>query len=61
MKLQRIVDLATNKNIFTDLKGYIIFCRTYLDYISKNLQAMIASQNENYYNFYQYGAELAGK
>ncbi len=54
MKLQDIVGMATNKNNFNDLEGYIKFCKIYLDYISENLQAIIVSQNENYYNFYQY-------
>jgi hypothetical protein len=57
MKLQKIVKMATDKRNFSDLKGYIKFCLTYLEYISKNLQAVIVSQNENYYNFYQYGKE----
>jgi len=57
MKLKKIVQMATNKDNFTDLNGYINFCRTYLAYISENLQAVIVSQNENYYNFYQYGSD----
>jgi len=54
MKLQKIVEMATDKSNFSDLNGYINFCRIYLEYISKNLQATIVSKNENYYNFYQY-------
>ncbi|NLT24860.1 MAG: hypothetical protein GXX82_17595 [Syntrophorhabdus sp.] len=57
MRLRAIVGKATNKDNFTNLKGYVNFCRTYLDYIASNLQATIVSQNENYYNFYQYGRE----
>ena len=57
MKLQSIVKKATNKGNFKNLKGYVNFCELYLDYISQNLQATIVSQNENYYNFYQYGAD----
>lgn len=57
MRLQKIVEKATNKNNFTNLKGYIEFCKIYLEYISSNLQATIVSQNENYYNFYQYGVD----
>lgn len=57
MKLQNIIEIATDKNNFTDLKGYVNFCQVYLDYISGNLQATIISRNENYYNFYQYGAD----
>jgi hypothetical protein len=57
MRLQKIVKMATDKGNFTDLNGYIQFCLTYLEYISKNLQAVIVSQNETYYNFYQYSKE----
>ena len=49
--------MATNKDNFTDLKGYVDFCEIYLDYVSENLQAIIVSQNENYYNFFQYGKD----
>jgi len=54
MKLKEIIEMATDKSNFSDLKGYIEFCKIYLDYISNNLQATIVSQNENYYTFYQY-------
>ena len=57
MKFQKIVEMATNKENFTNLEGYIRFCKIYLEYISSNLQATIVSQNENYYNFYQYGVD----
>ena len=57
MKLKKIVGMATNKDNFTDLKGYVDFCKIYLDYVSENLQAIIVSQNENYYNFFQYGKD----
>jgi hypothetical protein len=57
MKLQKIVKLATDKGNFTDLNGYYKFCLIYLEYISANIQAVIVSQNENHYNFYQYGKE----
>ena len=54
MKLEDIVAHAINKQKFTDLNGYIEFCRLYLDYVSEHLQAVIVSQNENHYQFYQY-------
>jgi len=57
MKLKKIVGMATNKDNFTDLKGYVDFCEIYLDYVSESLQAIIVSQNENYYNFFQYGKD----
>ncbi len=56
MKLRQIVEKATDKSNFQSLAGYINFCRTYLDYIREGgLQAVIVSQNENQYRFYQYG------
>lgn len=54
MKLKDIVAHAINKKKFTDLNGYVEFCRIYLDYVSEHLQAVIVSQNENHYCFYQY-------
>ena len=54
MSLEQIVNKAKDKNCFSDLDGYIFFCKEYLDYISDNLQAIIISQNENNYCFYQY-------
>jgi hypothetical protein len=57
MKLQNIVEMATDKDNFSDLAGYVDFCGIYLDYISTNLQATIVSQNENYYKFYQYNKD----
>lgn len=54
MSLEQIVNKATDKTNFSDLDGYISFCKEYLDYIYDNLQAIIISQNENNYCFYQY-------
>lgn len=54
MKLKDIVAHAIDKKKFSDLKGYIEFCKIYLDYVSEHLQAVIVSQNENHYRFYQY-------
>ena len=55
--LKQIVDKATDKSIFVDLKAFIKFCDEYLNYISDNLQAVIVSQNENHYRFFQYKKE----
>jgi len=55
--LHKIVNKAKDKSNFTDLKAYISFCDEYLRYISDNLQAIIISQNENHYRFYQYKKE----
>jgi hypothetical protein len=57
MTLKQLVNKAKNKSHFTDLKAYIKFCELYLNYISDNLQAIIVSQNENHYCFYQYKKE----
>lgn len=54
MSVKKIVQQATNKENFTDLSGFIKFCNEYLSYVSENLQAVIVSQNENHYHFYQY-------
>jgi hypothetical protein len=57
MKLKELINKAKDKNAFKDLKAYIEFCDEYLHYISDNLQAVIVSQNENHYRFFQYGKE----
>lgn len=54
MKLTQIVDRARNKANFKDLTGFVDFCADYLAYVAENLQAVIVSQNENHYRFYQY-------
>jgi hypothetical protein len=54
MNLMQLVDKAKDKGNFADLKAYVKFCDEYLNYISDNLQAIIVSQNENHYRFYQY-------
>ena len=54
MTLKQLVNKAKDKSNFTDLKAYIAFCNEYLHFIEDNLQAVIVSQNENYYQFYQY-------
>jgi uncharacterized protein YaaR (DUF327 family) len=54
MTIKQLVKKATNKDNFTDLKGFISFSKEYLSYINNHLQAVIVSQNENHYRFYQY-------
>lgn len=54
MNLIDILDYATDKTRFTSLDGFTSFCENYLEYIDKNLQATIISQNENHYRFFQY-------
>lgn len=54
MTIKQLVKKATNKDNFNDLKGFISFSNEYLAYIQDHLQAIIVSQNENHYCFYQY-------
>lgn len=54
MSVKKLVQKATNKANFAELSGFIKFCNEYLSYVSENLQAVIVSQNENHYQFYQY-------
>ena len=57
MNLKQLLNKARDKSKFVDLKAYIKFCDEYLHYISDNLQAIIISQNENHYKFFQYRKE----
>lgn len=54
MTLSKLVKWAINKNRFQDLNDYASFCEEYLSFIYDGLQAVIVSQNENHYRFFQY-------
>ena len=54
MNLKKILSIAQDKDHFLTLKNYSDFCLTYLEFIKNNLQAVIVSQNENHYQFFQY-------
>jgi hypothetical protein len=54
MTIKQLAKKATDKDNFNDLKGFITFSKEYLSYIDDHLQAIIVSQNENHYRFYQY-------
>lgn len=54
MTLKELLTKATNKEKFKTIQNYIDFCSEYLEFIEKNLQAVIVSQNEHHYRFYQY-------
>ena len=54
MSLQTLVDIARDKTNFLDLSDYVDFGRRYLDFASDGLQAVIVSQDENHYRFFQY-------
>lgn len=57
MKLNDILALATDKEKFKSVKSYSDYCLHYLEFVKTNLQAVIVSQNENNYRFFQYGKE----
>ncbi|MHB1253904.1 MAG: hypothetical protein ACYCZ1_07020 [Candidatus Humimicrobiaceae bacterium] len=57
MKLTEITRIATDKSNFKVLTDFLNFTEMYLSYIENNLQAVIISQNENHYHFYQYGSD----
>ena len=54
MTLKKLVETATDKDRFLSLSDYADFCLRYLEFIRSNLQAVIVSQNENNYRFFQY-------
>lgn len=56
--LKDMLEKVTNKDNFISLQNYIDFASYFLEYIEKNQQATIVSQNENIYNFFQYGKEV---
>lgn len=55
VSLKELIATATNKANFKALVDYIQFCQRYLDFIATGLQAVIVSQNEPNYHFFQYG------
>lgn len=54
MNLPELLLWATNKSRFVSVKDYADFCREYLAFAYNGLQAVIVSQNENNYRFFQY-------
>jgi hypothetical protein len=54
MTLSQLIDYARNKTNFTTLDDYSVFCEKYLTFIYDALQAVIVSQNETQYRFFQY-------
>jgi hypothetical protein len=54
MIISELVSIAINKDNFVTLQNYIDFCLRYLDFASTGLQAVIVSQNEQNYYFFQY-------
>lgn len=56
MKITQLTKIATDKSKFKKLPDFIDFAEKYLEYAATKLQAVIISQNENHYRFYQYGS-----
>jgi hypothetical protein len=54
MSLASLVEIASDKSSFLALDSYIEFCQRYLEFIESGLQAVIVSQNEPHYRFFQY-------
>ena len=57
MTAKQLASQATDKSNFTTLQGFLDFCQRFLDFIATDgsLQAVIVSQNEDHYCFFQYG------
>ncbi|MEI7990698.1 MAG: hypothetical protein WCI88_16845, partial [Chloroflexota bacterium] len=54
MSLQELLNVVTDKGNFQSVKDFIQFCQRYLIFTVKGLQAIIVSQNESNYRFFQY-------
>ena len=54
MKLDKLIQIAEDKTRFATVEDYADYCRRYLEFIYDGLQAVIVSQNENKYRFFQY-------
>lgn len=54
MTLNQLIAWAKDKTRFTSVNDYAVFCEEYLEFIYHGLQAVIVSQNENHYRFFQY-------
>jgi hypothetical protein len=57
MSLPALVQTASRKENFTQLSDYVEFCLRFLEFVERGLQAVIVSQNETKYRFFQYRKE----
>jgi hypothetical protein len=57
MNIKKLAEIVEVKSNFVNLNNYLDFTEKYLNYIARNLQAIIVSQNENHYKFYQYNKD----
>jgi len=54
MTLHQLIEWAKDKQRFENISDYSDFCEEYLSFLYDGLQAVIVSQNENHYRFFQY-------
>lgn len=54
MRLDKLVEHVLDKDNFLTIEDYLQFPKLYLEFIKRNLQAVIVSKNENHYQFFQY-------
>lgn len=54
MTLRDLVAHATDKTRFNRYEDYSDFCKRYLEFVASGIQAIILSQNEHHYQFFQY-------
>jgi len=55
MSVAPLVKFAADKTNFLRVRDYVDFCKRYLDFLADDgLQAVIVSQNEQHYHFFQY-------
>ncbi|GAK54418.1 hypothetical protein U14_05703 [Candidatus Moduliflexus flocculans] len=57
MTLQQLLTIATDKAKFQSLADYVDYGLRYLEFIKTQFQAVIVSQNEHNYRFFQYKKE----
>lgn len=57
MKIKQLTKIATDKTKFNKMSDFLTFAEMYLEYVATKLQAIIVSQNENHYQFFQYGSD----
>ncbi len=53
MNISDLTAIASNKRNFYKIEDFIDFSKQYLEFAAEGLQAVIVSQNENHYRFFQ--------
>jgi len=54
MNLEKLVEIAANKEQFITVQHYLDFTARFLEFLADGVQATIVSQNESHYRFFQY-------